>query len=323
MPPQWQQLPPLGNTEGFAGAFAGESNGTLLLAGGANFPEAKPWEGGVKRWYSDIYALEPNSKHWNRVGELPHALGYGVSASYKGKIICVGGSDVSRHYSEVHTMEYRSNQLHFSQLAPLPQTLANSSGVLMGSNLYVVGGQFSPSATESSKQVWKLNLSQSNATWEEIEPIPGPGRIFANVSATESELFVFGGAELYEVRGIVKRRYLQDAWVYRAETGWEKTTAMPQPLVACGSPAPLWKDQILLVSGDDGMQVGKFPPAHRGFLDTIWAYDIATETWKSVGSTPAPRVTVPIVQLESKLYFLSGEKYPGVRSPENWLLNLE
>jgi len=322
-PLHWQQLPSLENTEGYAGAFAGESSGTLLLAGGANFPESKPWEGGTKKWYADIYALEPNSRHWRRVGELPRTIGYGVSASYKGKLICAGGSDVNRHYSEVHSVEYRSNQILFSKLAPLPQPLANSSGTLMGSNLYIVGGQFSPSATEASQRVWRLNLSHSNAAWEEIEPIPAPGRIFANVSATDQQLFVFGGAELYEASGIVKRKYLQDAWVYRAGIGWKKTADMPQPLVACASPAPLWKNQILLVSGDDGSQVGKFPPAHRGFPNAIWAYDIATETWKSIGSTPAPRVTLPTVQVQSKLYFLSGEKYPGVRSPENWLLSLE
>ena len=31
---------------GLAGAYAGVSNGVLLIAGGANFPETAPWRGG-------------------------------------------------------------------------------------------------------------------------------------------------------------------------------------------------------------------------------------------------------------------------------------
>jgi hypothetical protein len=46
-------LPPLLNKEGVAGCFAGASHGSLLVAGGANFPGKKPWEGGAKVWHDD------------------------------------------------------------------------------------------------------------------------------------------------------------------------------------------------------------------------------------------------------------------------------
>ena len=46
----WEKLPPLPDREGFAGSFAGVSGDALLVAGGANFPGAKPWEGGAKAW---------------------------------------------------------------------------------------------------------------------------------------------------------------------------------------------------------------------------------------------------------------------------------
>ena len=44
----WKQLPPLPDKLGFAGSFAGVSGGALIVAGGANFPEAMPWAGGPK-----------------------------------------------------------------------------------------------------------------------------------------------------------------------------------------------------------------------------------------------------------------------------------
>jgi hypothetical protein len=45
---------------GLAGAFAGVSNGVLIIAGGANFPDAAPWKGGKKVWWDKIQVLEKN-----------------------------------------------------------------------------------------------------------------------------------------------------------------------------------------------------------------------------------------------------------------------
>jgi hypothetical protein len=48
---KWASLPPLPDREGYAGSFAGVSDGVLLVAGGANFQDRRPWEGGTKVWY--------------------------------------------------------------------------------------------------------------------------------------------------------------------------------------------------------------------------------------------------------------------------------
>ncbi len=68
---QQQSLPSLPDAHGFAGAFAGISHGTLLVAGGANFPDKKPWEGGQKVWHDNVYALELPAGSWKLVGRLP------------------------------------------------------------------------------------------------------------------------------------------------------------------------------------------------------------------------------------------------------------
>src|SRR4051812_40526979 len=78
---EWKQLPSLPDVEGFAGSFAGVSNGALLVAGGGNFPGKKPWEGGAKVWYDTVYVLENPSAKWKVAGNLPPPLGYGVSVT--------------------------------------------------------------------------------------------------------------------------------------------------------------------------------------------------------------------------------------------------
>jgi solute:Na+ symporter, SSS family len=52
------ELPPPPGYEvshGFAGSFSGIVNGRLIIAGGANFPDGPPWEGGQRKYWSDIY----------------------------------------------------------------------------------------------------------------------------------------------------------------------------------------------------------------------------------------------------------------------------
>ena len=41
-----KRLAELPDAEGWAGMFAGVSNGVLIVGGGANFPEKPLWEGG-------------------------------------------------------------------------------------------------------------------------------------------------------------------------------------------------------------------------------------------------------------------------------------
>jgi N-acetylneuraminate epimerase len=86
--------------EGVAGGFAGQVGGTVLVAGGANFPgaransEAAKWyahEGLTKTWRDEIYALADGK--WSQAGTLPEPLGYGASFSLPDGVLIVGGED--------------------------------------------------------------------------------------------------------------------------------------------------------------------------------------------------------------------------------------
>ena len=57
----WDRLPDLPDREGFAGVYSGivkeGSEEFLVVAGGANFPEGRPWEDGKKVYYDTVYVL--------------------------------------------------------------------------------------------------------------------------------------------------------------------------------------------------------------------------------------------------------------------------
>ena len=54
---EWEQLPTLPDEHGFAGAFCGVSGEALIVAGGANFPGGRPWDGAQKVWHDRIFVL--------------------------------------------------------------------------------------------------------------------------------------------------------------------------------------------------------------------------------------------------------------------------
>ncbi len=82
---------------GLAGCFAGFHEGVLIVAGGANFPEGAPWEGGEKRWYKEIYLLHNEGEdkfRWESSKlELPATLAYGVSITTLKGVVCIGGNN--------------------------------------------------------------------------------------------------------------------------------------------------------------------------------------------------------------------------------------
>ena len=133
---EWKQLPSLPDAEGFAGSFAGVSNGALLVAGGANFPGKKPWEGGTKKWYDTVFVLESPTANWKVAGRRPRPLGYGVSVTYNNGLICAGGSDHDRHYADVFRLEWSNGKLKTMPLPSLPAPIANCSGAMVGDVVY-------------------------------------------------------------------------------------------------------------------------------------------------------------------------------------------
>ncbi len=316
----WRQLPPLPDPLGVAAPFSGVTEGSLLVAGGANFPGKMPWEGGRKVWHDSVWLLEKPGAAWKSVGHLPRPLGYGLSVSYRGGVICVGGSDIGRHYADVFRLTWSDGKLLTEPLPPLPLPLSGMSGALVDSVLYVACGSDAPGEKTATNRAFALDLSASQPAWKELPPLPGAARLLAAGAAHGNTFFVLGGTALeHAADGSVKRSYLREAWSYRPSEGWQRRADLPKPSVAAPSPAPVVSGKILLIAGDDGSRVGFQPvTAHPGFPAQILAYDPFLDTWSAAGETPAPRATVPCVEWDGSYIVPSGEVRPGVRSPEVW-----
>ncbi len=302
--------------------FAGVSGGALVAAGGANFPDRKPWEGGKKVWYDTVFVLEKPDGQWKVAGKLPRPLGYGVSATWRDRVVCVGGSDLERHHAECFTLAWRNDKLMTNPLPPLPRPIANMSGALLGDTLYIAGGIEKPDSTRPLKAFLALDLAAAKPVWRELEPWLGAARMLAIAAAQDGSFFLVSGADLSsDADGKPVRTYLKDGYRYTPDKGWKRIADLPRAAVAAPSPAPTrGAMEFIVMSGDDASQLATPPLQHKGFPRTTLVYNTRTDRWTDAAPKPvsAPRVTVPTAQWNGDWIVVSGEQRPGVRSPEVW-----
>lgn len=322
---RWAQLPPLPDREGFAAPFAGVSGDALLVAGGANFPDKKPWEGGAKVWHDTVFVLEQPNGRWRIAGRLSRPLGYGVSMTTKDGVLCLGGSDARRHYADVFLLQWSNGKLRRRKMPSLPAPCANMSGAIVGHTVYIAGGTDSPTATNALKTFWSLDLTAKQLRWQTLEPWPGPARLLAVAGVNDGAFYLFSGTGLHGgADGKPVRTYLRDAWRYTPGSGWQRLHDMPRAAVAAPSPAPLRDSRLLIISGDDGVLASFEPKSrHPGFPRDVLVYDPRTDDWNSLGDSPVSRATVPVVEWEGRAVISNGETRPGVRSPEVWSLDTQ
>ncbi len=126
------RLPDLPDPIGLAGPFAGVSNGALVVAGGANFPDKMPWEGGVKTWHDAAYVLESKNGRWRSGYRLPRALAYGLSLNTKDGVLCIGGNDSQHVFADVFLMQWDRGELLYRKLPDLPTPVAGPAVRYLG-----------------------------------------------------------------------------------------------------------------------------------------------------------------------------------------------
>jgi len=335
----WSTLAPLPDRLGVAGAFAGvtgsadaERDGVLVVAGGANFPDRPPWDGGTKAWHAAVHVLPAADAAWLAATPLPRPLGYGISASHGGRVWCVGGSDAREHLRSTMALEWDAAtqrlRIETDALPPLPEPMALGGGVLEGSRLWVAGGVASPAATEALGMFCSIDLGATpeQRRWRQHPTWPGPKRILPVLGTLAGKVYLVSGAELVpgEPAAAVTRRFLADAHEFDPQTDtWRTIAPCPVPLVAAAGPAvPLGGSRLAFLPGDDGalfFRQKELAGAHPGFPRTIRGYEPAVDAWHTLGGVPdavRPAVTTTTVAWRGGWVIPSGEVQPGIRSPQ-------
>jgi N-acetylneuraminic acid mutarotase len=352
----WSELVPLpppapgAVQHGVAGPFAGLHGNTLIVAGGANFPDTMPWHGGKKLYHNEIYLLNlpPGASSWKTVmGDegLPGPVAYGASASVSAGVVCMGGETESGLTDEVYIISVAGGKPLITPLPSLPEPLSGAAAVSEGSVVFIAGG-VSPSG--SSKSLWKLDTENIGAGWQRLADLPLPliNSVMATPSGKEPFLWLLGGRTRGEgddtsiIRPEIFRYSIaDDRWTSEGELidGGETVN------LAAGTGASVNGKHIALFGGNDGSVFNRvesilsemareddpvrreelrkeyiaLQESHPGFSRSVILFD--TETGKSfrAGEIPGPaQVTTTAVVTPWGIVIPSGEIKPGIRTPE-------
>lgn len=315
---RWDELPTLPDTPGLGGPFVGVHNDHLVIAGGANFPDAPPWEGGKKVWHDRIYVLVPGAASWSVAGSLPAARAYGGVASTDSGIALLGGSDAERTYADCSLLTVDDDgTVGFEALPPLPEPTAFAAAAAHGARLYVAAGSNAGGMTHA---LWSLDLDASERAWRTLAAWPGPARHKA-VAAIQSDgrgpcFYLFSGEIPQQgPDGRTTYDYRTDGYAFdlAAET-WRKVAPSPTP-VAAASAAPSGQSHVLVFSGSTGAHVLE-PDPRPEFPRRVHAYHTITDTWSEAGPMPSGLVTTGAARHRGRIVLGSGEVRPGVRTPK-------
>ena len=314
------ELPPLPDKVGVAGAFAGISGDALLVAGGANFHDKPPWEGGVKKWHDEIYVLPHGATNWLTGFKLPRPLAYGVAVPFDDGVLCLGGNNAEGHYRDVFLLRWREGRVQITTPFPLlPQPLVNACGGQCMGQIWLAGGEATPGATRANTGVWRLKPAAAQPVWERLPDLPAPGRTLAMAAVSGNTIYILGGVALSAgADGKPVRRYLSDVYALPGNaTAWEHKKDLPVPLAAAPNPAPVvGSGWVALIGGDDGSHYNFQPPTeHPGFSSSILLWHPSRTLTRLAGVLTASRVTTTAVFWRGEIIVASGEVRPGVRSP--------
>jgi SSS family solute:Na+ symporter len=212
----WTELPPLppapdqAAQPGVAGPFVGAHNGALIVAGGANFPDAPPWEGGKKTYWDSLFVLVTSAggaPEWIRDARhrIPRPLAYGAAVDTPAGVLCIGGCDADRCYADCFLLRWDSAARTVTRepMPALPRPLAFMAAARIGSSVTIAGGQeaVTGDGASATAHVFALDLQAPGgpgaSAWKPLSPWPGPPRILpvaaAQFDGTRDCFFLFSG----------------------------------------------------------------------------------------------------------------------------------
>lgn len=323
--PEFAQITSLPGGEGWSGMYAGVINGMLLCFGGVNFPDKRPWEGGKKKWYDDIYMLQEGGNWINLVDKLPLPLGYGVSVSYKEKIIIIGGNNELGYSDKVFEYKWNGQSLDIKKYPDLPIPIANMAGTLIDNVVIIAGGNNSLNG-KPIKKCYILDLEQVDEGWSELPSWPGKGRVLPVCASHNGKFYLFGGETVrLNTLNIGFRHIFNDSYSltpYKLNGKWtclwQSLSPIPKGISAAASPLPVLKNgKIVVWGGVDALTaLHTNPKTHPGISKDILLYTIDTDSWEYAGTEEGvvARVTLPVVYWNGHWTYISGETKPGFRS---------
>lgn len=332
---------------GVAGPLTGVHNGVIVVGGGANFPDAMPWDGGKKKYHNEIFVLQQKKKdkfHWldTKVFKLPFNTAYGANVSTNQGIAYLGGENENGISKAAFLVKWnkQSQEIEIDNLPDLPIATTNASATINKNIIYIAGGE---TANAVSDNFYSLDLSHISEGWKQLPDLPhavSSAILVVQSNGENDKIYLLGGRK--KNTNSVSSFY-NSVYAFDVETKvWEEKKSIPSPKAA-GTGIAMGKNFILLFGGDEGTtfnkvesllfaignekneikkqelitQKNKIQVAHPGFKPDVLLYNTLTNEWQKLADIPfAVPATTTAVLWNNCVFIPSGEIKAGIRSPQ-------
>ena len=154
---------------GVAGPVTGLCENRLLVAGGANFPDGMPWEGGAKKYHDRLFIyLQKRQKLilTGTTGKLPEPVAYAANCTLPEGLLYAGGENGKGVTDKVWLIRSdKKEKLSFPAPPSLPVAVSNAAITLQDHTVYLAGGE---NNQQAFAQLLSLNLENIEAGWKKL-----------------------------------------------------------------------------------------------------------------------------------------------------------
>lgn len=320
-----EQLPDYPVKGGVSGCYAGFVNDWLIVAGGCNFPDVPVAEGGKKKYYNKVYALNVAVKpyKWQPLPDFPVAVAYGAAVETTKGLVCVGGMNDTALLSSVYRIELEADgTFTYKSLPSLPVTINNHAAAATGDTIYVAGG----AQSEDGQGVYCL-APEKEKSWKKLTDNPGCSRTQPVLLVDGGKLYLAGG---FYLNAEAKHCELPiDVQRYDLSSGkWQTPLSLPSKNYSVVGGSGVACDGRLVLSGGVDPVIFKDVLEGRGpadylskpvdwyqFNKDVLIYSFADKAWSIVHSVPGVnRAGGVLLHHKGYFYMVGGELKPGIRT---------
>ena len=352
---QWNCLPaipaeqPSSPLTGLAGAVIGVDNNKLIVAGGSDFPGKKPWEGGKKAYYNQLYTLALNEGgaqgEWKQQQTcLPWPVAYCASTSMEMGIVYAGGENENGLTDQVFLLHWDTIQAKvlIRELPHLPGKRTNLAMVGIGKKLYAAGGE---NEQHAFADLLLLDLGATNPQWQQLASMPkalSHSVAIRQQNGKEDCIYIIGGRARTDsgISQLSGSLFCYHPHVNRWEQLPDIQVGVVKMNVSAAAAVPFGKEYILIAGSDDGVLFHQLETLnlalahprdgvhyqlllekkmdillhHPGFNKSAYLYHIPTGNWVKCGELPYAAVTTTAVKWKHQIFIPCGEIRPGKRT---------
>lgn len=331
---------------GLSGLIAGVTDNCIVVAGGSNFKNKVPWEGGVKTYYNDLYVLKMghHGASWSLITKMPFSLAYSASISANNSVYAIGGEDENGPSNRFFRIQVEGDSVEMEDLPPLPYQLASPGAALVDSIIYLAGGD--NKAGNATEHFLAFNINEPEQGWVELPNLPEAMSHMVETSLFDGHeecIYLFGGRR----KSGITSQFIKHIWKYSPSAkvwtliGEMKLSGGIGFGLSAGTGLAYKNRYALLLGGDEGKiynQTERYNDEiahetnakkrqelidqkisslshHPGFSKDIFLYDVLTGSFSKLGEIPGKtQVTTNAFWWNNQIVIPGGEVRPGIRT---------